>query len=174
MILGDSYFLRKGLMRRLILLLLALAAAPAQATEKVAFFGMHMLDSSLQTMTLGENPDEARRLAAMEIMVRERFLEEGYELVDLAPVVEDLNRVVNPAKCYGCDTRMAQKLGADYSLVGEVQKVSNLILAVNLQLRDAETGQTVKGGVVDIRGNTDETWERAMRYLLKNRMFREE
>lgn len=161
-------------MRHLILMLLALAASPAQATEKVAFFGLHMLDSSLQTMALGESPDEARRLAMMEDMVTRRFREEGYELVDLGPVAEDLDRVVNPAKCYGCDTRMAQKLGADYALVGEVQKVSNLILAVNLQLRDVDTGKTVKGGVVDIRGNTDETWERAMRYLLKNRIFREE
>lgn len=38
-----------------------------------------------------------------------------------------------------------------------------LLLAVNLQLRDADTGDPVKGGVVDIRGNTDETWERVMR-----------
>jgi len=161
-------------MRHLILLLLALATTPAQATDRVAFFGLHMLDSSLQTLALGESPDEARRLIMMEDMVTQRFLEEGYDLVDLGPVAEDLARVVNPAKCYGCDVRMAQKLDADYSLVGEVQKVSNLILAVNLQLRDAESGETVKGGVVDFRGNTDETWERAMRYLLKNRIFKEE
>lgn len=161
-------------MRRLTVLILLLAGLPAQAGETVAFFGLHLLDSSLQTLALGEAPDEERRLEAMERMVTERFREEGYELVDLAPVAEDLDRVVNPAKCYGCDIRMAQELGADYSLVGEVQKVSNLILAVNLQLRDAASGDLVKGGVVDIRGNTDETWERAMRYLLKNRIFREE
>lgn len=161
-------------MRPLAILLLALAAAPAQASEKVAFFGIFMLDSSLQTMTLGGNPDEARRLDLMERMVADRFRDEGYDLVDLAPVGTELDRVVNPAKCYGCDTRMAQKLGADYALVGEVQKVSDLILTVNLQLRDAITGETVRGGVVDMRGSTDETWERAMRYLLKNRIFREE
>ena len=86
----------------------------------------------------------------------------------------DLDRIVNPAKCYGCDTRMATDLGADFSLVGEVQKVSNLIIAMNLQLRDAATGDLVRGGVVDIRSNTDESWQRGMRYILKNRIFREE
>lgn len=159
---------------RVTVFLLTLLATPALAGEKVAFFGLHMLDSSLQTMTLGENPDEARRLEMLAELVAERFAQEGYELLDLAPVAEDLDRVVNPAKCYGCDTRMAAKLGADYSLVGEVQKVSNLILTLNLQLRDAETGETVKGGVVDIRGNTDDTWRRGMQYILKNRIFREE
>jgi hypothetical protein len=69
---------------------------------------------------------------------------------------------------------MATDLGADFSLVGEVHKVSNLILAMNLQLRDAATGDLVRGGVVDIRSNTDESWQRGMRYILKNRIFREE
>ena len=146
----------------------------AQAGETVAFFGITFLDSSLQTAELGQDPDEIARIAMLEEMVRDRFTEEGYELLDLAPVAEDLDRIVNPAKCYGCDTRMATDLGADFSLVGEVQKVSNLILAMNLQLRDAATGDLVRGGVVDIRSNTDESWQRGMRYILKNRIFREE
>ena len=77
-------------------------------------------------------------------------------------------------KSYGCDTRIATRLGADYSLVGEVQKVSNANLTINLQMRAAETGEMVKGAVVDIRGNTDETWARGMRSILKNRFFKRE
>ena len=137
----------------------------------MAFFGISMLDNSLQTSASGEDSAEAARLTVLERMVEERFVAEGYELLDLDPVREELDSVANPAKCYGCDIRMAERLGADYSLVGEVQKVSNLILAMNLQLRDVETGQLVRGGVVDIRGNTDESWERGMRYMLKNRIF---
>jgi len=55
-----------------------------------------------------------------------------------------------------------------------VQKVSDLILTLNLQLRDAQTGALVKAGVVDIRGDTDENWMRGMRYILKNRIFRKD
>ncbi|WP_417718725.1 DUF3280 domain-containing protein [Salipiger sp.] len=163
-------------MRPLAIILGLCLSTPSAAEEAatVAFFGIHMLDTSLQTTELGQDPQEIARRERIEAQVRERFAAEGYELLDLAPVQADLDRVVNPAKCYGCDTRMATKLGADYSLVGEVQKVSNLILTMNLQLRDAETGELVKGGVVDIRGNTDESWERGMRYILKNRIFREE
>jgi len=160
-------------MRLITLLLLGFASA-ATAGEKVAFFGLTMLDDSLQGAVAGEDPAQRARLAMLEEIVRDRFNAEGYDLVDITPVQADLDRTVNPAKCYGCDTRMAARLGADFSLVGEVQKVSNLILAMNLQLRDAATGDLVRGGVVDIRSNTDESWQRGMRYILKNRIFREE
>ncbi|WP_298976710.1 DUF3280 domain-containing protein [uncultured Roseobacter sp.] len=155
---------------RLILFAL-LAASAVHAQERVAFFGMTMLDTSLQTSTLGQDPAELDRLAMLEAMVTDRFTQEGYVLVDIEPARKEIDRVVNLAKCYGCDTRIATQLGADYSLVGEVQKVSDLILAINLQLRAADSGEMVKGGVVDIRGNTDESWQRGMRYILKNRFF---
>ena len=160
-------------MRLITLLFLGFASA-ATAGEKVAFFGLTMLDDSLQGAMEGEDPAQTARLAMLEKIVRDRFTAEGYELLDITPVQTDLDRIVNPAKCYGCDTRMATDLGADFSLVGEVQKVSNLIIAMNLQLRDAATGDLVRGGVVDIRSNTDESWQRGMRYILKNRIFREE
>ena len=42
---------------------------------------------------------------------------------------------------------------------------------MNLQLRDAATGNMVRGRVVDIRANNDEAWARGMRYILKNAFF---
>ena len=49
-----------------------------------------------------------------------------------------------------------------------MQKVSNLILNINLQLRDVATGKLVQAASTDIRGNTDESWEHGIRYLIKN------
>lgn len=157
-------------MRLLSVLTLLVWANLADAQEKVAFFGIILLDSSLQSSGDG-NAAEQARIGLLEDLVRDRFAEAGYELLDIDPVRHEIDRVVNPAKCYGCDTRAAKKLGADYALVGEVQKVSNLILAMNLQMRDAETGNLVKGRVVDIRGNTDDSWLRGMRYILKTAFF---
>jgi len=156
---------------RLLLLSLMLVATSAGAQQRVAFFGITLLDTSLQSSTSEAAPAEPERIAMLERLVTERFLEEGYVFVDLEPVRQKIDRRANLAKCNGCDSRIAATLGADYSLVGEVQKVSNLILAINLQLRSAETGRMVRGGVVDIRGNTDESWMRGMRYILKNRIF---
>lgn len=156
---------------RLIFLAFLAASTAAHAQETVAFLGLTMLDGSIQTSRLGQDPAEQERLKMLERMVADRFAAEGYELVDVEPARETVESVANIAKCNGCDTRIAAELGADLSLVGEVQKTSNLIIAINLQLRSAETGEMVKGGVVDIRGNTDESWQRGMRYILKNRFF---
>lgn len=170
MLSDDSYFLRRSPMFRVALLILLGFAPAVHAQETVAFFGIHLIDSSMPSPTSDEAAEQAR-VAMLEAMVSERFQEEGYVFVDLSPVQRELDGVVNPAKCYGCDARMAVKLGADYALVGEVQKTSNLILAINLQLRDAQTGETIRGRVVDIRGNTDDSWIRGMRYILKTAFF---
>ncbi|MEO0386977.1 MAG: DUF3280 domain-containing protein [Pseudomonadota bacterium] len=157
---------------RLVCLLLLWAGA-ASAEGRIAFLGLTMLDTSLQTTELGQSPEEAARLNMVTALVEERFAAAGCTFLDLAPARADLDRVVNPAKCYGCDIRIGAALGADYVLVGEVQKVSNLILTMNLQLRDVASGETVKGRVVDIRANTDESWLRGMRYILKTAFFAE-
>jgi hypothetical protein len=49
-----------------------------------------------------------------------------------------------------------------------VQKVSNLILNINIEVRSAATDETVYVKSVDIRGNTDETWLRGVRRLVDN------
>ena len=54
-----------------------------------------------------------------------------------------------------------------------MQKVSNLILNINLQVRDVGTGRLVAAGSVDIRGNTDESWRRGVAYLLEHRILRQ-
>ncbi len=165
---------------RLILLLFLASTFSAHAEGRVAFFGLHFNDTSSQTTALSAlNPTEPQqaelqRLELLEKMAAERFTKEGFTLVDLAPVAVDLDRVNNPANCYGCDLRMAKKLGAEFVLVGELTKISDALLTLNLQLKDSETGALIKGGQTSIRGNSDATWTRAMRYILKNRIFRED
>ena len=141
---------------------------------EVAFLGIHFIDTSTEGAYFGERPDQAARIALIEDAVRERLVAEGLSLADIAPAAEELARTRNVAHCNGCEVRIAERLGADYALVGEVQKVSNLILSMNLVLRDAGTGAFVRGQSVDIRSNTDDSWLRGIRYILDNNIFRED
>jgi hypothetical protein len=59
-------------------------------------------------------------------------------------------------------------LGAERIALCWVQKVSNLILNINIEVRSVATGETVYAKSVDIRGNTDETWLRGVRRLVDN------
>lgn len=141
--------------------------------QTAAFFGVIYLDTSVEGEIGGPRADETARVSRVNQLLADALVAHGLTLLDLAPVAEELDRVVNPAKCYGCELRMATELGARYSIVSEVQKVSNLIQSMNVVIRDVETGATVRAKAVDLRGNTDDAWDRAMRYILKNGIFTE-
>jgi Protein of unknown function (DUF2380) len=59
-----------------------------------------------------------------------------------------------------------RRLGTDFAVIDWVQKVSNLILNMNVQVNDAETGRAISVKSVDMRGNTDESWSRAIDWLI--------
>ena len=162
------------------LALLALAAGAETTGQpqirpgaEVAFMGMTFIDTSTEGAYFGARPDQAARIGLIEDEVRDELERQGLRVADLAPVRAELDRTKNPAHCNGCEVRMARELGADYVLVGEVQKVSNLILSMNLVMREAEGGTPVRGIAVDIRSNTDTSWLRGIRYILENHIFTE-
>jgi hypothetical protein len=70
--------------------------------------------------------------------------------------------------CGGCEFDYGDQLGADYAAWMVVQKVSDLILNINVYMADVAAGKLVFVHSVDIRGNTDESWTRGITYLVKN------
>ncbi len=152
------------------LAVLGAASGPAAAQEmpRIAVFDFNLNNTSPTAST----PEEMARLHRLDGQLREG-LQGRYTLVDMAPAQGQLARVDSIRGCNGCELAMARELGAQQVAYGWVQKVSNLILNVNLVVEDAATGQTLHADSVDIRGNTDESWTRGLRYLLRERMFRE-
>lgn len=161
-------------MRRLCciaLLSLTLASAASAEGPKTAVFDFELIDSSLQGEKDGQRADEQARLLRAGDQLRQGLANSGkYLLVDIAPVRAEA-RNANLQACGGCDVQFAQKLGADLSITGTVQKVSNLILNMNIYVRSARTGRLVTSMSADFRSNTDESWSRAVSYLLRNRLL---
>ena len=156
-----------------LLLLGPLGPAPAGArpAESGAVLAVVFLDTSTEGDYNGVRADEVARLAKLEERLGQAFAEQGIRMVDRAPVQADLDRVQNPANCNGCDAKAAAQLGVDLSVTAEVQKVSNLILTMNVFVREAGTGRMIRAGNADIRGNTDESWMRGIGWILRNRIF---
>ena len=145
-------------------------AAPALAATKAAVFDFELIDTSLDATT-GVKPEETARVARASAQLKARLAASGqYELVDMASKAEAA-KAANLQSCGGCDGAMAKELGAKISFTATVQKVSNLILNLNVYVRDAETGQAISAMSVDIRGNTDESWTRGVDYLVKNQLL---
>ena len=151
-------------------MLLSVIAAPAGA-QTVAAFDFELIDTSLEGEIKGVRPDEQARLARLSEQLRQRLRESGrFTLVDITPVAGEAY-AANLQTCGGCDVRLAQRVGAELALTGTVQKVSNLILNMNIYIRDASSGRTVAAMSADVRGNTDESWSRALDWLVRNRLL---
>jgi hypothetical protein len=144
--------------------------AAANEASPTAAFRFAFDDTSLQGQIQGVDPAEQRRLVALDAQLRDLLAGSGCcSIVDLRAVAEQAQGMA-PRTCNGCDIDLARKVGARISVTGWVQKVSNLILNINLVARDVATGQVIGAGSVDIRGNTDESWSRGLSYLLRNRL----
>ena len=147
-----------------------LFAAIAQASPKtIALMKFELVDD-----TGDRASDEAQRvrLALISQQLRIAFTETRlYTVVDNAPaaaLIDDLESRLALYDCNGCDVDIGRALNADRVLTAWVQKVSNLILNINIQIRDVKTGLIVLNKSVDIRGNTDESWTRGIRYIVRS------
>jgi hypothetical protein len=154
-------------------LLSLLSLTPLRAAElpRLAVFDFEMIDTSLQGEVYGSRADERDRLLKAGEQLRRELGESGkFQIVDISPV-NGVAHQSNLQVCGGCDVKLAQQINADLEITGVVQKVSNLILNINVYLRDVRTGRLLTVASADMRGNTDESWSRATRYLIRERLL---
>jgi hypothetical protein len=150
--------------------LLAVIRAPAYA-QAVAVFDFELINTSLEGATNGLRADEQARLGRLSGQLRQRLTESGrFSLVDITPIASEA-RASNLQACGGCDSRLAKRVGAELAITGTVQKVSNLILNMNIYIRDVSSERTIAAMSADMRGNTDESWSRTLDWLIRNRLL---
>src|SRR4249920_2846921 len=105
---------------------------------------------------------ESRRITLITEALREQLGERGlYRVVDnraAAGLISDSKARQNLRDCNGCEIDIGKALGADAIVIGWVQKVSNLILNINVQIKDVNNGEMLYAGSVDLRSNTDQSW----------------
>ncbi|MCK1621564.1 DUF3280 domain-containing protein [Bradyrhizobium sp. 159] len=150
--------------------LLLTGSAAFADPPKLAVFDFELIDTSLPGEFYGSKLEEAR-LERIGEQLRKELADSGkFQLLDIAPI-RDAARHANLQACGGCDLKLAGQLGADLEITGMVQKVSNLIINLNIYLRDVKTGNVITVASADMRGNSDEAWTRTMSYLIRNRLL---
>jgi uncharacterized protein DUF2380 len=174
-VLTSAQYLQVTIMSARVVFLLSMLAGfvPLHAAEppKLVVFDFEMIDTSLPGQFYGPQADEHDRLLRVGDLLRKELGDSGkFQIVDIAPVNAAAHQS-NLQACGGCDVKLAQQLNADLDITGVVQKVSNLILNINVYLRDIHTGRLVIAVSADMRGNTDESWARATRYLIRERLL---
>lgn len=142
------------------------------APVPTAVFGFEFFDDGLDTRESVKAEQDARlKLINAELV---RLIAESGEMapVDLSREAAKIGELAPFHKCNGCEEDIARSAGARLEVLGMVRKVSNLILSLSLVVKEVGGEEKlVRSGQVDIRGNTDESWLRGARYLVKNRIL---
>ena len=163
-----------GRRRLLALMALPLLSPPGAGAADAPLKSIVMLEFELIDQTLDRASDGAQqeRLKKISSLLRQQFIDKGfYRVLDTAPqqaMIDDMKSRFKLHDCNGCDTDIGRALGADRVMTAWVQKVSNLILNINIQINDVASGQPLLNKSVDIRGNTDASWERGIRYMVRS------
>ena len=148
-------------------LLLAATTAAQAEPPKAAVFDFQLANLGAQEPT---DADKAR-LGPLSDLLRKQLQDSGrYQIVSTAPVKDEVAKGADLRKCGGCAEEYARKLGADVAITGEIQKVSNLILNINVYVKDLKASTPEKAYSVDIRGDNDTSFDHGVRYLVKNNL----
>ena len=164
---------RKSMSRLLVagLIMAPTASSAWSASKSVAFLGVHMQnDNEIYEPT---SDAERARMANTEKEFLSALGDSGdYKVL---PTTKEVRSRIEAGQtigdCGGCEVDFGKEIGGDVVAWINVQKVSNLILNMNVFMADAATGKRLFTHSVDIRGNTDETWSRSLAYLVKNYML---
>ena len=163
--------------RRLLLLAAAAALAAPVRSQPVPPPSAVVLDFDL----LDDHPNpEPQAQAALQRRLRQaredmeqQLQAQGlYRIVPLQGARTLMDKLRNEQefmhRCEDCARQVGQQLDTDYAITGWVQKVSELILNLNIEVHDVRRKRVVLSKSVDLRGNNDESWQRALRFLVRD------
>lgn len=101
--------------------------------------------------------------------VREALGRSGrYRIVDVGG---EAGKAGTLRDCGGCEASIAQKLGADQSLIGVVRRVSRTEYTLGFQVRDARTGAVLARDDSGLRMGADYSWKRGAVRLVRDRLI---
>jgi hypothetical protein len=149
----------------------AQAAGTAPSTlRSIAVLDFELVDDQNNPLTKAAQEVRLRNatLQLRQVLAEYRL----YVVVDPAPsqLLQDKIRSQQAFlyRCDDCAAQIGKLLDVDLVMTPWVQKVSELILNLNVQIFDVKADKVVFSKSVDMRGNEDQSWMRAVRYLVRD------
>jgi hypothetical protein len=150
--------------------LLATTSSRAADIPTLLVLPLEMADTS------GETPSRAKeledRLTTLTLTLSRELGAHGlYSVIDPTSIGTEIDKARATEaldRCNGCERDLARLVHADRVLIGAVDKVSTLIGSLRLSIVDVATGQSTFSRAVGFRGDTDEAWQRAARFFVRD------
>ena len=146
------------------------AQAQASALRSLTVLDFELVDDQNNPLTKAAQVLRLRNATAQ--LQRELTEQSLYRIVDPAPSQALQGRLREQQeflyRCDDCAAQVGKLMDVDLVMVTWVQKVSELILNLNVQILDVKTEQVVFTKSVDMRGNDDVSWMRAVHFLVRD------
>jgi hypothetical protein len=145
-------------------------ARPCTAADpiKIAVFDFELNDRSagggviaqdeIDTENLRKSTEEARRMLAAS---------GRYGIVDTSSVAASVTSAGGIQHCNGCEGPLARQLGAAQSMVGIVTRVNRTEYALQILVRDAETGAVLSNEFTGLRMGANYAWPRGVKWAME-------
>jgi hypothetical protein len=150
--------------------LLATTSGQAADIPTLLVLPLEIADTSGETASPAKERED--RLTTLTLYLsRELGTHELYAVIDPVSIGSEIDkaRAAQPLdRCNGCERDLARLVHADRVLIGAVDKVSTLIGSLRLRIVDVATGQSIFSRVLGFRGDTDEAWQRAARFFVRD------
>ena len=145
-------------------------AVPAAPLRSLAVLDFELVDEQNNPLTKAA---QLLRLAQATRQIQRELTERGlYRVLDPAPSAGLQAKLRDQQeflyRCDDCAEQVGLLLGADLVMATWVQKVSELILNLNVQIYDVKAQKVLLSKSVDMRGNEDLSWTRAVHYLVRD------
>ena len=148
-----------------------MTALATPAPVALAVFDFELEDTTAASVGASAASD-ASTLAEVTGSVRETLSQSGrYRIVDVSSASGEAVKARALRDCGGCEAAIAQKLGADQSLIGVVRRVSRTEYTLGFQVRDARTGAVLARGDSGLRLGADYSWKRGAVRLVSDRLI---
>ncbi|SAL20446.1 hypothetical protein AWB64_01454 [Caballeronia sordidicola] len=163
--------LRRGFYRvALCVISVAVFSQAAVAQRSIAVMDCTLIDDNASYNDADTNRTQQARLELVSKDLRtqlsERQLFRVANNAAASAMIAQFARGQDLNACNGCELQIGRTLNVERVGVCWVQKVSNLIININLRVEDVATGHALFQRSVDIRGNTDLSWSRGMKGLV--------
>jgi Protein of unknown function (DUF2380) len=159
-----------------VMVLSALALVPAWGAEapspiRIAVFAFEFEDLTPAAVLLKKPADTAATMEKVTGAAREELAHSGrYLPVDASQLDAPALAEKTLRDCNGCEAGLAERLGAQQSLVGLVRKVTETDYYVAIRIRDAHTGKVLDQQEAMFAG--DQTgWPSGVRMLIRHQVL---
>jgi hypothetical protein len=151
---------------------LALVLAETQAVgtaplKRLLILDFEIVDTSNEPVD--RRAEHERRLTVIRDAIGEEFTARRIcDIVDRAPIRKELDAILEHQflrSCNGCELPLAQRAGADFVMLGKLNKISTLVGSMDILIKDAKTGAPVYAQIFGFRGDTDQAWLRAAKFF---------